>query len=684
MCGIFGCVISKSASIESREVERILRKLALYSESRGKDSSGLAVLNSNERKIQVLKGNIRIKSLLDSSKAKELIKKSLNPKNFNEFNYLSFGHARLVTDGSQLIDYNNQPVIKDNLVTIHNGIIVNADRLWTKNQDLNRDYQIDTEIINSLLNKNLKSEENIFQSVDKALNQLEGSYSIASYIGEMNALLLATNTGSLYFKSDFESYLFFASEEFYLKELDKNDFFRKSKGSSQINRLGPNEKLFINLTDFQIQYLAIDTNVNEFNNFTIVEEHITGLNDKKELIIDSKKYRSDTYGIEEFDKYQLNLDAIRDMKRCSKCILPETFPFIHFDNDGVCNYCKNYKKRNFSKDLDNLYNLVDPYRRPHGQIDCIVPYSGGRDSTYALHLIKNELKLNPITLTYDWGMVTDLARRNIARVTGKLGVENIVVSANIRWKRDNIRKNIEAWLKNPNLGMIPLFMAGDKYFFYYTKQLKKKTGINLNIWGINNLENTDFKIGFAGIKPDFDKENLYSISTLNKLKLFGYISENMISNPKYLNQSVFDTLGSFVVRYFSNKEDYYHLFDYYQWNELEINDILQNTYGWEKADDTKSTWRIGDGTASFYNFIYYTVAGFTEHDTFRSNQIRENLINREDALKSVMHENIPRYESLRWFTDIIGLDFVSTVKRINEIPKLYDHRMNLIFPTNFK
>ena len=46
-------------------------------------------------------------------------------------------------------------------------------------------------------------------------------------------------------------------------------------------------------------------------------------------------------------------------------------------------------------------------------------------------------------------------------------------------------------------------------------------------------------------------------------------------------------------------------------------------YDWETAIDTSATWEIGDGTAGFYNHVYFTVAGFAEHDTFRSNQIRE-------------------------------------------------------------
>ncbi|NWJ51481.1 MAG: hypothetical protein HXX14_11515 [Bacteroidetes bacterium] len=323
------------------------------------------------------------------------------------------------------------------------------------------------------------------------------------------------------------------------------------------------------------------------------------------------------------------------------------------------------------KSIEELKILVEPYRSKTGKQDCIVPFSGGRDSTYTLHIIKKELGLNPIAFTYDWGMVTDLARRNIARVCGKLGVENIIISADIRWKRENIKKNVQAWLKYPSLGMIPLFMAGDKFFFYYTNQVKKQTGIDLNIWGINDLENTEFKTGFAGLSPKFDKERIYSISLLNQLKLFGFVGKNLIKSPGYFNQSIIDSLGSFASRYIAPKKDYYHLFDYYRWDENEITHLLQHEYNWETAIDTHSTWRIGDGTASFYNYIYHTVAGFSENDTFRSNQIREGMLTREEAMKLIEEDNLPRYETLRWYLEIIGLDFEEVIKVVNSIPKLY-------------
>ena len=65
-----------------------------------------------------------------------------------------------------------------------------------------------------------------------------------------------------------------------------------------------------------------------------------------------------------------------ELKRCSKCILPETMPFISFDSQGVCNYCHNYTPRNVPKPKEELFTLVDSYRRPGDELDCIVSILG--------------------------------------------------------------------------------------------------------------------------------------------------------------------------------------------------------------------------------------------------------------------------------------------------------------------
>jgi hypothetical protein len=366
----------------------------------------------------------------------------------------------------------------------------------------------------------------------------------------------------------------------------------------------------------------------------------------------------------------LEFNDISHLKRCSICVLPETFPFIEFDEKGVCNYCRNYKKAEYLG-AEKLQKIIAPYRSKTGEPDCLVPFSGGRDSSYGLHYIKTVLKMNPIAFTYDWGMVTDLARRNQARICGQLGIEQILLSADIQKKRENIRKNVLAWLKKPDLGIIPLFMAGDKTIFRHLNKLKGQIGIKLNIWMANELETTDFKSGFSNIPPNFQKELPYILPLKQKLKLAGYYFNSFLRNPSYFNSSVFDTLFAYYCQYFEPKGDFLSLYHYIKWNEKEIESTLFNEYDWETSPDTKSTWRIGDGTSGFYNYIYYTVAGFSEIETFRSNQIREGLITREEAIKAIQEENKPRYDSIKWYCDTIGIDFEDAIKKINSIPKLY-------------
>jgi len=676
MCGIFGLITKPGKTYSTKATRQILENIAVFSESRGKDSSGMAIRDLKKGTVDVIKGDVPIRQLLKSKDYDVSVKAALKAKSLNQ-GFSAFGHARLVTNGTQLNEANNQPVLKEDIIIIHNGIIVNVDQLWKQHPDLERTYSIDTEIIPALIRKQLKSTNDLAEACNKAFEQLEGTWSVAIMFHDLDQFVLATNNGSLYYITDNENFITFASEGYFLERLKKTAEFASFGTSLAVNQLISNKGLIVHLSSLNIKYFDYPKSQNAvpvsyINPLGLKKQLLENIVNKREVVVDPAMFINRSKEAHLFSLLENNIDAVRKLSRCTKCLLPETFPFIEYDHQGICNYCINYKPQDKIQPIENLKALVEPYRRKDGKPDCIVPFSGGRDSTYSLHIIKKELGLNPIAFTYDWGMVTDLARRNIARVCGKLGVENIIVSADMHWKRENIRKNIQAWLKYPSLGMIPLFMAGDKYFFYYTNRLKKQTGINLNIWGINNLENTEFKVGFAGLPPEFDKRRIYSLSILNQLKLFGYVGSNLIRSPGYINQSIFDSLGSFASRYIAPKRDYYHLFDYYRWDENEINSLLLKEYNWETAIDTQSTWRIGDGTASFYNYIYYTVTGFSENDTFRSNQIREGMLSREEAMGLIESDNLPRYETLRWYLEIVGLDFTEVISRINKIPKLYN------------
>ena len=149
-----------------------------------------------------------------------------------------------------------------------------------------------------------------------------------------------------------------------------------------------------------------------------------------------------------------------------------------------------------------------------------------------------------------------------------------------------------------------------------------------------------------------------------------YYLKNFIRNPHYINQSLIDTFTSFL-SYYCIQHDYLWFFDYIPWDEKTIEDTLIGEYDWETDPETRSTWRIGDGTAAFYNYIYYAVAGFTENDTFRSNQIRQGMMDRETALALVAEENRPRYHAIQAYLQLIGVDFDLAMGAIDSIPRLY-------------
>ncbi len=588
-----------------------LFQLVRHSEQRGVDSSGLIYYDESLYKVE--RADYNIEQLL------------ARVKPFGSSVVL--GHSRLITNG--LAD--NQPVVRGNISAVHNGIIVNEDDIW-KNLRVERQLKIDSEVIVAIAEKHFLDEEELTELPTKILSICRGVVACALMLPELGKLVLFSNNGSLY-KGEIGDDIYFASERYALNLID-------CKQISQIKE----DACFIDIPESRSDLIINDTSVRQEN---LIPEF--NYNKAKESLLEYKAH---------------------DIKRCTKCVLPETMPYIKFDAKGICNYCHSYKLRNKPKPKEELFKLVEPYRGK-GALDCIVPFSGGRDSCYGLHLIIKELEMKPITYTYDWGMVTDLGRRNISQMCGDLGVENIIVAANISEKRKNIAMNLKAWLKSPHLGMMAMLTAGDKHFFRYVEAIKKQTGINLNLWGVNPLELTHFKAGFLGIPPDFEEEKVYSHGVMKQLRYHSKRFKAMCESPGYFNSSLWDTLSGEYYRSFTEKKDYYHIFDYWSWDETKVNDTLINQYDWETAVDTSTTWRIGDGTAGFYNYVYYTVAGFTEHDTFRSNQIREGQLTRAEALILVADENKPRYQNIRWYLDTLGMDFDDVINTVNNIPKLY-------------
>jgi len=627
MCGIVG--IEFSDNVTKNNIFVWIKKTLTVSSRRGKDSSGISFItetSNNFHEVTSFKSENSIFELLKHEKIKNFINNNHNTK--KKINYV-IAHTRMATNGNST-NSNNQPIIneKNKNLFVFNGIITNSENLIKK-------YKIKKNTLNDGLALSILDKDN------KRKKYIKGAYSLIKIsFKKFLTFSCMTNNGSLYISNNPNKDLkkIILSESSFFKKLNISNFKQ-----GEINHL------------YLFKNKEISKNI-KFKTYNILQSN------KSVNVFDVEKENINKFLKKQIDKRSQYL--LEKIYRCKKCVLPQTHPFIIFDKNGICNFCNNYNKKKFlpKKKLEDIINLV---KKKYGQRSILSSISGGRDSSYALHVLCREFNIRPITYTYDWGLNTDIARRNVSIMTGELNVENILISADIRKKRENVRKNIIAWLKKPHLGIVPLFMAGDKQFISNVSILKKELNSKLEIFASNNHEITQFKEEFSNFKlwPDHSSHMPNKMSLYSQLKLISFYGFQFLKNPAYLNSSMLDSLTGFF-NYYHSETNELQIFDYVEWNENKINQTLIKKYGWETAIDTPGTWRIGDGTAAFYNFIYFMYAGFTENDVLRSYLIRDGQLKRNKALELVNLENQVRLPTLEWYFKLLELDMKKILNHI--------------------
>lgn len=648
MCGIFGIVGFDTTRLTPGDLQSGLARLFTLSERRGREAAGL-MLHTGQA-LALFKRPCAARRMIRTREYRDFLARHLADIGRTGAHlagpFAAVGHARLVTNGRFGLAANNQPVRSASTAVVHNGIVVNDRALWARHPTLTRNADVDSAVIPALLEHALAGGAPVDEAVRALYRAIEGEANIAAVLGARDAVVLATNTGSLYLLAGHGLVVFASERPFLERFLAMEPAFRALFTPGDIQPLGAGEALSVDLCGGGPASFALDGPPGA------------------PAVVQARQLRV----IDTDDALAARRTALR---RCTRCVLPETIPGIRFDAEGVCHYCRRYQPVTL-RGLAGLREEIAAFPRRADRADCVIGLSGGRDSCYGLHVLVRELGLRPLAYTYDWALVTDLARRNQSRMCAKLGVEHVLVSADIQQKRRHIRANIHAWLRRPDLGMIPLFMAGDKMYFHHYYEIARDNGIDLIVTCGNRYEATDFKAGFAGVRsgPVSGSFRPYDVSWRKKLRLLAHYGKNFALNPAYVNASLLDTARGFQASYLL-KHRFVRVFDHVEWDEAVIDDTLKREYAWETAGDTDSTWRVGDGTAAFYNYIYYTVAGFSEHDTFRSNQVRAGRLARDEALRLVTRDNQPRYESIEAYANLIGFELDHALTVIDGIPKLY-------------
>jgi N-acetyl sugar amidotransferase len=333
------------------------------------------------------------------------------------------------------------------------------------------------------------------------------------------------------------------------------------------------------------------------------------------------------------------------MKRCVKCLLPETKPGLKFNEEGVCTACQHVemkKNTNYETRQYFLKNLCESYKSKHGEYDCIIAVSGGKDSTYQTHIMKNIYGMNPllVSVTDDFEH-TKAGTHNINNLSETFNCDIMTLHLASDFNRRMTRYGYEKY-GNTN-------WAIDKAIYSWPLKIAIQMNIPLVIYG----EDTTWEYGGVLEYETYSAKNQILNDVVRNIPRNQLIEDGF--NEKELNQIEYPIPSDI------EKIEPIFLSYFYPWdwtNELEIVSkmgfkTLCNE--WNRNGYVDNFIQI-DSIGYLYNYcVKYRKLGWSQPTHVVSHLIRWGRMTKEDGLSLLKsNEGIIDYKILNDFLRFTG------------------------------
>lgn len=351
------------------------------------------------------------------------------------------------------------------------------------------------------------------------------------------------------------------------------------------------------------------------------------------------------------------------MKRCNICNLPDNYPGIVLDDKGICTLCNKKEKEYKYKGLEPLKKKIKDILEksdPNREYDCVVGYSGGRDSSYLLYFAKEVLGLRVLAITLDHDFMPEQTKKNIHTLAEKLGVK--VEFINNEALNRASRKCVKVWSKKPDAAMCATFCTGCRYGIKkIIPKYAKKYNIPILLVGNTPYEKINYRVNLlCDNSKSFDK----------KAKIKGF-TKRILKNPRYMlmTSTLYKQLLDFIS--YEGKKGKNEkpivikpFFNYIEWNKEEVISKIQEL-GWEYDKSLNSSWRSDCFVNVLRQYYYKKMLGFNDLDVYYARLIRTKEITKEEALKKIQEEG--KYDDKvieQILNDYYNLDFKEIEKKI--------------------
>lgn len=326
-----------------------------------------------------------------------------------------------------------------------------------------------------------------------------------------------------------------------------------------------------------------------------------------------------------------------EAKSCVRCLYTTDHPLgLTLDDDGVCSGCRIHEEKDrldWDERFEKLKALVAPYRSAGGaNYDCIVPVTGGNDSHFIVHIVKERLGLNPLLVTYNKYFNTPLGIRNLSNLRIRFDCDILIQNVSPKTVKEITRTSLR------RIGSIywPC-LAGQTVF---PVQTAVRYEVPLIIWGAHQgLE----QVGMFSHEHEVEMSRRY------------WLDHDLMGMAPHWLPTLFDTLDEQHIWQYRYPDDAsvnrvgvrgIYLGNYVRWDPKAQHEQMVATHGYKGARFSR-TFDTYDHV-DCYNFmdlhdhIKLLKHGYSKVTDHASREIRHGRLTRAQALALVAkHEEAP-------------------------------------------
>jgi N-acetyl sugar amidotransferase len=324
--------------------------------------------------------------------------------------------------------------------------------------------------------------------------------------------------------------------------------------------------------------------------------------------------------------------------------MPETNEGIKFDDMGICQACQSQEQKihiNWTEREKELRKILEYYKARAGDnYDCIVPISGGKDSSFQLHVIVKIYEMKPLAVTFSHNWYSETGKYNLWNILEKLNVDHIMFTPNGDLVNRLAKKSLYAigdscWHCHAGIGAFPL-------------QVAVRFNIPLIIWGESVAESSGRASYYEPVKYDAN----YFLRVSAKISPSEMVEGELTGKDVYPFQNpTLEELEKVGVRGI-------HLGDYLFWDEERQVEFLKKEYGW-REDEVEGTYKryksvecIMPGVHDYTKFLKRGFGRATDH---ASQDVRAGLVSREEGFELAKKHDPKPPKILDYYLKITGL-----------------------------